>query len=173
MTGDYVVVGHFKRIEQTKEAICKLREHGCSDIKLYSPFPCHELDDEMYRDKPRSPVRMITLLGGVTGCLGAFLMTSWMSVDWPIRTSAKPLISWPAFVIIAFECTILLGAIFTLLGMFHFSRIPNLWKSPGYSPKFSEGTFGLLARVGKAQVENTEAFLRDIGAHQVEVQYVR
>ena len=127
----------------------------------------------MYRGKVRSPVRMFTLLGGLTGCLGAFLFTSWMSVDYPLRTSAKQLISIPAFVVIAFECTILLGAIFTLLSMFGFSRVPNIAPSYGHRPEFSEGRFGLSVRVAESDMEAVKLELQSCGAEEVETQYVR
>ncbi|MDD2941623.1 MAG: DUF3341 domain-containing protein [bacterium] len=173
MSANYVVIGQFKRIEKTRGAIRHMRGQGYDSLELFSPFPSHDLDDEMYVGKRRSPVRMCTLAGALTGCFGAFLMTSWMSLDWPIRTSAKPILSYPAFVVIAFECTILLGAIFTLLGMFHHSRIPALGSFPSYRPQFSEGTFGLCVKVAKEQVDAVKAEFDKCGARDVEVQYVR
>lgn len=170
---DYLVVGHFKFVDDTKAAIIKLREMGYRNVQLYSPVPNHELEEELYRDRPRSPVRRLTLLGGVTGCLGAFLMTSWMSLDWPLRTSAKPLLSVPAFVVIAFECTILLGGLFTLLALLHFCRLPNIFRSPGYRPVFSRDIFGLTVRVPKDAADAVQAELQRSGAGEVEVQYVR
>ena len=154
MASDYLVIGHFNFLDKAVGAIEELREKGLDDdFEVFSPFPNHDLEDAIYEGKRRSPVRMFTLLGGVTGCLGAFLMTCWMSVDYPIRVSAKPLISIPAFVVVAFECTILLGAIFTLLSMFHFSRIPNITKTPGYRPNFSDGTFGITLKTAKGEAE--------------------
>lgn len=170
-----VVVGHFKFLDDTKQAIVRLREKGVGfkQIELFTPFPSHELEEELYRFEKRSPVRRFTILGGVLGCLGAFLMTCWMSIDYPVRVSAKPLISIPAFVVIAYECTILIGSIFNIGSMFHFSRIPSFFKSAGFRPEFTEGTFGLTVRVDKERAEDFKGLLRDSGAHEVEVQYVR
>ncbi len=173
MSAEHLVIGHFRNIDDTQSAIVSLREKGHEDIELYSPFPNHDLEDEMYRFRKRSPVRRCTLAGGLTGCLGAFLFTSWMSIDWPIRVSAKPLVSFPAFVIIAFECTILLGSIVNLLSMFHFSRIPAIFKPKGFRPNFTEGTFGLVVRVPKESAETVKAHLTSGGAYEVEDQYVR
>lgn len=173
MSVDYMVVGHFEYVDDTEKAIEAVKAAGIDDFELYSPVPNHDLEEVIYRGKVRSPVRMFTLLGGLTGCLGAFLMTSWMSIDWPLRTSAKPIVSIPAFVIIAFECTILLGAIFTLIGMFHNSRIPDLFRAPGYRPQFTENIFGLVARVPKDQADSVKQQFVDCGAQEVEVQYVR
>ena len=100
-------------------------------------------------------------------------MTCWMSIDYPVRVSAKPLISIPAFVVIGFECTILLGSIFNMLGMFHFSRIPNFFRFPGHRPNFSSGTFGLTVRAPKDKTEALKEMFEKGGAELVEVQYVR
>lgn len=173
MSADYLVIGHFKFVDDVQSAIRRLREAGFGEIELYSPAPNHDLEDELYLGKPRSPVRRFTLLGGLTGCLGGFLMTIWMSLDWPLRTSAKTVVSIPAFVVIAFECTILLGAIVTLIGMLLNSRIPTVASFPGFRPSFTNGTFGLVARVNKQQVDVASDKLKGCGASDVEIQYVR
>lgn len=173
MATDYVVVGHFEFVDDAINAVRGLRDKGYSEIEAFSPIPDHDLEAEVYRDKVRSPVRMFTLLGGTIGCLGAFLFTSWMSLDWPLRTSAKPILSIPAFVIIAFECTILLGAIFTLLSMLGFSRIPSIKRNLAHRPNFSEGTFGITARVPEEKTELVKEVLSENGAKEVELQYVR
>ncbi len=171
---DYCVVGHFSSLEKARMAITALRADGYDRaLESYSPFPEHSLEEAMYSGKKRSPVRRATLLGGLCGCFGAFLMTCWMSVDYPLRVSAKPLISIPSFVIIGFECTILLGGIITLLAMFHFSRIPNLFPSAGYRKEFSAGTFGLVLRVEKEKSDTARLKMESLGADQVEVEYVR
>lgn len=173
MSNDYLVIGHFKFVDDTQKAIRRLREAGEEQVELFSPFPNHDLEDEMYYGKKRSPVRRITLIGGLTGLTLAFLMTCWMSIDYPVRVSAKPLISIPAFVVIGFECTILIGSISNLLAMFHFSRIPNLFRNPGFRPNFTDGTFGLTVRVAKDKTDEIKQMFERGGASQVEVQYVR
>ena len=173
MATDNVVIGHFEYVDDTKNTIAALREKGFEDFELFSPMPNHDLEDEMYKGKKRSPVRMFTLLGALTGCTLGFLMTIWMSIDWPIRVSAKPFISIPAFVVVAFECTILIGAIVTFFSMFHFSRIPNIFSRPGFRPNFTEGTFGLVVRTEKDKADDASKVLKDGGANKVEVEYVR
>jgi len=173
MAEENIVIGSFEFADDTQKAIVKLREAGYDEVQLFSPLPNHDLEDEMFRGKKRSPVRRCTLLGGLTGCLGAFLFTSWMSVDYPIRTSAKSLISVPAFVIIAFECTILLGAIFTLIGMGHFSRVPNILQNPAHRPEFTNNRFGLAVKVPRSKNDDVEGIFSSLGAEKTEVQYVR
>lgn len=168
----YLVIGHFEFLDDTLSVIKKAKADQ-RDYEVFSGFPNHDLEDEIYEGKRRSPVRLIVLIGAITGCLGGFLMTSWMSQDWPIRTSAKGILSFPAFVVIAFECTILLGAIANITSMFHFSRIPMPFPNKGHRKPFSSGTFGVSIKVEKEDTEKIEAELRDMGASQVEVQYVR
>ncbi|HMO18709.1 MAG TPA: DUF3341 domain-containing protein [Oligoflexia bacterium] len=172
MGKEYFVIASFDTAESARKALGGLKQKGVGDrVEYYSPFPEHHLEDEKFEGKKRSPVRRFTLLGATTGCLGAFLFTSWMSLDYPIRVSAKPLLSYPAFVVVAFECTILLAGIFTLLSMFHFSRIPNLIRPASYRPSFSEGTFGVTVMVDEAEAGDYEAFFSEYGAKGVEVQY--
>lgn len=173
MSADYLVVGHFENVDDTQEAIRSLRKGGDSSIELFTAFPNHDLEEEMFKGQKRSNVRRFVLAGGLLGLTGAFLMTIWMSLDYPVRVSAKPLVSIPAFVVIGFECTVLIGCICNLLGMFHFSRIPWPFRVPGHRPVFSEGTFGLTARVTKERAEAAKELMERCGAHLVEVQYVR
>lgn len=171
---EYVVIGHFDFLDDTTAAIESLQAEGKGDdVLVYSPLPEHGLEDLLYKNRKRSPVRRFTLLGGLTGCLGGYLMTSWMSVDYPLRTSAKPILSYPAYTVIAFECTILLGCLFTLVGLLHNCRIPNICKQPAFRPKFTEGTFGVTVRTSDAKKDSIKQLLEGHGAREVEVQYVR
>jgi hypothetical protein len=172
MAKEYFVVGTFSEAEQARKAFSALKEKGVGDLtEYYAPFPEHHLEDEKFENRKRSPVRRFTLLGATTGCLGAFLFTSWMSLDYPIRVSAKPLLSYPAFTVVAFECTILLAGIFTLLSMFHFSRIPNLVRPAAYRKPFSEDKFGITVMVEKEHADEYKSVLSDHGAISVELQY--
>jgi len=174
MSKDHFIIGTFSLASKANDAITELKKLGSDysdDIEYYSPFPDHHLEDNKYEGKKRSPVRRFTLLGTTTGCFGAFLFTSWMSLDYPIRVSAKPILSYPAFVIIAFECTILLGGIFTLLSMFHFCRIPNFSRPASFRNGFTEDKFGVVVKIDKDKAPELEEVLVNAGAEKVEVQY--
>ncbi len=173
MDENLFLVGTFNRSEKALNAISELKKMGLgNDIEYYSPFPEHSLEEEKYENIKRSPVRRFTLLGALTGCLGAFLFTSWMSLDYPIRVSAKPILSYPAFVVIAFECTILLGGIFTLLSMFHFSRIPSLVRPPTFRKQFTDDKFGVVVKISKSETSKFESLFRSWDAEEIEEQYV-
>lgn len=166
------VIGTFAKAELAKKALSDVKKQGSAkNVEYYAPFPEHSLEDEKYEGVKRSPVRRFTLLGALTGCLGAFTFTSWMSLDYPIRVSAKPILSYPAFVVVAFECTILLGGIFTLLSMFHFSRIPNVSRPVTFRKQFTEDKFGVTVEVDESDSEKFVVLMKSLGAENVETQY--
>ena len=167
-----LVVASFKCPAMAKGAIKWAREEEL-DFDYFSPFPEHHLEDEYFEGKKRSPVRRVTLAGATTGCLGAFLFTSWMSIDYPIRVSAKPLLSYPAFVVNAFECTILLGALATMGALLHFCRLPHIFRTPGYRPHFSEGHFGVVIKSEPEKVNSLKSEMENLGANTVELEYTR
>jgi hypothetical protein len=94
------------------------------NIEVITPFYVHELE-ELLGEKP-SNVRAFTLTGAVTGLLTGFAFTSFTVLHWKLIVGGKPLVSIPAFVIIAFELTILFGALSTMLGFLIISALPNL-----------------------------------------------
>jgi len=94
-----------------------------SRITVLSPYPVHEVDEIL--PSPPSPVRIFALFGAIAGLLIGFGFTIYTVESWPLLVGGKPLISIPAFLIIAFELTILFGAISSFVGFLHFSRIPD------------------------------------------------
>jgi hypothetical protein len=95
-------------------------------ITTLSPYPVHEVD-EILRSAP-STLRFFALLGAVAGLIAGFSFTIYTVLSWPLITGGKPLISIPAFIIIAFELTILFGAITAFTGFLHLSRLPSFPK---------------------------------------------
>ena len=75
MASENLVIGHFEHLDDTLKGIRTLREQGFNNIELFSAFPNHELEEEMYKNVKRSPVRRCTFFGGLTGLSLAFLMT--------------------------------------------------------------------------------------------------
>jgi hypothetical protein len=80
----------------------------------------------------------------LTGAATGFAMPTWMSLDWPLMTGGKPIMSLPAWVIIAFELTILFGALSTVAGLFIMARLPQRRIMQVYDPSFSSDRFGVL-----------------------------
>ena len=86
---------------------------GCarrgSQLTVYSPTPRHELEEAL--ETQESPVRIFTLVGAFTGTAAGTALATWASIDWPLVVGGKEIISLPAFSVIMFELTILLGAL--------------------------------------------------------------
>ena len=101
------LLASFIHIDAAVDAIRGLRAMGYRNLVVYSPSPNHELEEAL--NHRVSPVRLFTLIGGLTGCAAGFGMTIWMSYDWPVLVGGKPIASIPPYVVIAFELTILLG----------------------------------------------------------------
>jgi hypothetical protein len=93
-------------------------------ITTLTPFHVHEAEHIM-KSKP-SELRFFTLVGALAGFFLSFIFIIYTVLDWPLITGGKSLVSIPAFIIIAFECTILFGGIVSLLGFLHLNRLPNI-----------------------------------------------
>ena len=159
------VVGVFGDLDATVLALRELKSKGYDSLTVYSPVPRHEIDEVL--DQPVSPVRLFTLIGGLTGCALGFAYAISTSLDWPLITGGKPIVSLPPFVIIGFECTILIGALSTVAGMFLNARLPKLRAAAGYDPRFSNDKFGVVAMGGPAQVSGAEQIMKAAGAEEV------
>ncbi len=161
------VVGIFAQVDATVRAIHALRDRGLSDFTAYMPVPVEEIEETLEHGKPVSPVRLFTLVGGLTGTLTGFGLTIWSSLKWDLITGGKPVVSIPPFVIIAFELTILLGGLCTLLGLLVLGRLPKLRSSPSYDSRFSVDRFGIAVRCPAEMAEAARQCLREAGAQEV------
>src|SRR5436305_13155259 len=92
------------------------REHGYRKLDAYSPFPIEELSEALHLHKNRLP--LIVLCGGLLGAITGYVLQYYVTViDFPINIAGRPLHSWPAYIIITFEMTILFAAISAVLGL--------------------------------------------------------
>ncbi len=115
------------------------------DISVLSPIHVHEVD-EILEVRP-SPLKFFTFFGALSGTITGFAFTIYTVLRWPLLiTGGKPIVSIPPFVIIAFELTILFGAIATFLGFLILSRSPNIKKI--ISPKECGNNFLIIVDDG-------------------------
>lgn len=162
------VRGAFYTLDDAVHAVQALEDKGFGheDLTLFSPIPTAEVDAEL--DRPPSPVRYFTLIGGILGCITGFTLTYWTFFAWPLHVGGKPLSSFPVAVVIMFELTILLGGLFSLAAVFIFSRIPALTVKPGYHPRFSEDLFGVFVHTSEEEGKrNAREVLDGLGAMEV------
>ncbi len=92
------------------------------DIDYRAPHPVHPAE-EILRVPP-SRVRVFALVGGLLGAATGYGFTSFTALDWPLWTAGKPLVSIPAYTIIAFELMVLFGSLASFAGMLWTSRMP-------------------------------------------------
>ena len=161
------VLGVFGHLDATVAAIQSLKDGGHGDeITVYSPVPRHEL--EAVLKQPTSPVRMWTLIGGMTGCGVGAWVTLYMSYDWPIVVGGKPVGSILPYVIIMFEMTVLFGALTTILGLLFNALLASRHQGTiAYDPRFTNDKFGIFVRCGGDQAPAMESLLRGAGAEEV------
>jgi molybdopterin-containing oxidoreductase family membrane subunit len=132
---------------------------------VFSPFASEKVREALHA--PHSPARLWVLLGGITGCATGFTLTIGLSAEYPHVTAGMPIVSLPPFVIIAFELTILFGALSGLLGFLVHGRFPRLEPVPGYNVQFSDDRFGLVVCCTAGDRLRVEALLRKAGATEV------
>jgi len=159
------VLGAFVHIDAATDAIRALKAQGHADLTVYSAAPNHEIEEAL--EHTVSPVRLFTLIGGLTGCAAGFAMTIWMSLDWPVLVGGKPFASIPPYVVFGFELMILMGALSTVLGVILMSAFGARGKRRLYDPRFSDDQVGVFVPCRPEQAAGVEAVLRRAGSVEV------
>ncbi len=93
-------------------------------LTTFTPFHVHETEHILHSKTSR--LRFFTLAGALAGFFLSFAFIIFTVLDWPLITGGKPLLSFPAFIIVSFECTILIGGIVSFVGFLHLNRLPNI-----------------------------------------------
>ena len=161
------ILGVFAHVDTTLRAIRDLRAQGFTDFTVYSPVPVEEIEAVLEENRPVSPVRLFTLIGGLTGIITGFGLTIWSALKWGLVTGGKPVVSIPPFVIIAFELGILLGGLSTLLAILVLGKLPALRRSPTYDPRFTVDRFGIAVTCGPERAPAAGRCLSQAGADEV------
>src|SRR5260370_8454017 len=118
------VMGEFATPEELIHAVEKVREAGYRRLDAYAPFPVEGLSEA--RGLKRTLVPFIPLLGGLTGGLGGFYLQYWASaITYPLDIGGRPLNSWPAFIPVTFELTVLGAALSAVFGMLALNGLPQ------------------------------------------------
>ena len=119
-----LALAEFETPKACMHAAEALRDAGYKDFDAHTPYPVHGMDKAMgLRD---SPMGWLSLGGGITGCLSAFLMMWWMNgYDYPLIIGGKPPAAIPSMIPVAFELTILLTGFGTFFGLLHLMRLPR------------------------------------------------
>ena len=159
------VVGIFPYLDDLIRGINALRKANVTIEDVFSPTPRHEIQEIL--DSRPSAVRYFTFFGGILGVLFGLGLAIYAHLQWKFITGGKPVIPWIPFVVIAFECCILVAVLSTILGLMVKTRMPRFKLSDGYDPRFTEDRFGLVAVCKDAQQEEVRRMLEDSGAEEV------
>jgi hypothetical protein len=118
----------------------RARLAGYTVMDAYSPFPIEELDEALGLKK--NPMPLITLLGGIFGGLGGYGLEYWTQViAWPMNIGGRPFHSWPHFIPVTFECTVLGASLAAFVGMLALNGLPK-----PYHPVFNVPAFDRASR---------------------------
>jgi hypothetical protein len=163
----YGLLAEFSQPEDLLAAAAAARSAGYRRMDAYTPFPVHGLSEAIGFHHTRLPV--IVLIGGIVGaCLGFGLQHWYETTHYMMNVGGRPHNSWPSFIVITFETTILCAALSAVLGMLALNGLPQ-----PYHPLFNVPSFELAsrshfflcieARDPKFDVEATRAFLQGLG----------
>jgi len=133
----YGLLAEFTNPTDLVAAIHKAREAGYRAMDAYTPYPVEEVSEALHVHDRRLP--LIVLIGGIVGGCAGYALQYWTStMAYPINVGGRPFHSWPAFIPITFETTILVAAISAVLGMLALNGLPT-----PYHPLFNVPRFAL------------------------------
>lgn len=136
----YGLMAEFDTPTDVVEASRKTYDAGYRRINAYSPYPIEELAEAIGFHKTRLP--LIVLAGGIIGGLIGYGLQYYVAViDYPLNVGGRPYHSWPSFMPITFEMTILCAALAAVLGMLALNKLPQ-----PYHPVFNAERFALATR---------------------------
>ena len=132
----YGLMAEFDNPTELMKAARATYAAGYRNIDAYTPYPIEELADVIGFQKTRVP--LVCLLGGVLGGLSGYLLQYWINtISYPLNIGGRPFHSWPAFIIVTFEMTILFGGLSAVIGMLGLNGLPAPYHPVFNNPRFS------------------------------------
>ena len=129
------IVAEFDDPDVLIEAATKTRVAGYRKFDAYSPMPVHGLAEAMHFEDVRIP--WMAFFGGITGCCLGLGFQTWIAlIDYPMNVGVKPLFTWPQFIPITFEATVLVTGLTTFVSQFALNGLPK-----PYNPMFNAKNF--------------------------------
>ncbi|MBA2301968.1 MAG: DUF3341 domain-containing protein [Acidobacteria bacterium] len=168
----YGLMAEFADATTLVDAAKRTHAEGYRKVDAFSPYPIHELFDVLELNDKRLPLAV--LIGGIVGCVAGFGLCYWVSViAYPLNVGGRPFNSWPSFIPVTFEVTILVASLTTVIGLILLSGLPMPYHPVFNVKRFAEhasqdGLFlAIEADDPKFDVDKTRAFLQNLGAREV------
>ena len=170
--GVYGLLAEFNTPQAMVVATEQARAAGYRRMECYTPYPVEEAATAL--DVHHNRVPLLCLMGGLLGLTTSFLMQTWMSaISYPINVAGRPLFSWPAFMIPAYEWTILFAGLSAAFGMLALNGLPQpyhpLFNAPNFRTGATDNKFFLCLEATDPRFElaDTRAFLEQFHAVSV------
>jgi hypothetical protein len=136
----YGLLAEFDNPTALVYAVRRAREDGYRRLDAFTPYPIEELTEALEFRRTRIP--LVIFIGGVTGCVGGYLLQYFCAAwDYPINVGGRPLNSWPAFIPVMFELTVLIAALAAVFGLLGLCGLPR-----PHHPLFNVDRFALASR---------------------------
>ena len=168
----YGLMAEFDDVTTLVDATKRVHAEGYKRFDAYTPFPVHQLFEAMEFNDRRLPLAV--LLGGIFGCCAGFGLCYWVSTTaYPLNIGGRPFNSWPSFIPVTFEVTILMASLTAVLSMIVLNGLPMPYHPVFNVKRFAErgsqdGLFlAIEADDPKFDRTGTRTFLHDLGAREV------
>ena len=167
----YGVIAEFDTPTAVVAAARRAYEEGYRRMDAFTPYPIEELTEAIGIRHTRLP--LLVLLGGITGALVGYGLQYWASVIYyPLNVGGRPLHSWPSFIPVTFEMTILVAALTAVFGMLALNGLPQpyhpVFNTPGFDLASRNHFFLCIeARDPRFNLEETRAFLNSLDPRAV------
>ncbi len=171
-TPTYGLLAELPGPRQLLRAVERAQEVGYERLDAFTPYPIEEVCHLVARHR-KSKVSLFVLLGGIVGAVFGFGLQTWVSVvAYPLNVGGRPYFSWPAFVPMTLETTILFAAFAAVIGMFTLNNLPQPYHPVFNVDRFERATqdaYFLLIEAADSRFdsESTCDFLEQLGASEV------
>ena len=167
----YGLIAEFDSSDDLLIAAEKVRDAGYEKMDAHVPFPVHGLTEAL--GIPRTRLPYIVLCGAILGGFGGFMLQYWVSViAYPLNIGGRPYFSWPSFVPIIFECTILGAGVTTFLALLGLNKLPQhyhpVFEAKNFERASGDGFFLCIEAADKKfDAESTRSLLQEAGPKNV------
>jgi hypothetical protein len=169
----YGLLAEFEDATSIVEAARRVHHAGYRKMDAFSPYALEELSEAIGFHRTRLP--LIVLVGGIVGGLSGFMLQYWVHViEYPLNIGGRPMNSWPSFIIITFEMTILFAAFSAVLGMLALNGLPRphhpLFNAPSFKLATQDRFFLCIqSKDPKFDRRETRHFLEELGGKVTDV----